>query len=248
MLYLLRKTVPVLLMPFDIALALLVVGVALRRRKMALAGLALMVLASLPLVSNSLCLYLENQYPRLSFEQCPPADAIVALSGFAGENTRFPGEIRWYYTVDRFEQAVKLFKMQKAPIILFTDTQAPDKDHHEITAALVRQAAIDRGVPAEAIRLTDPVTTTGDEATAVKKYLARVGGQRIILVTSAVHMGRAAMLFRRAGIDFIPFPVDYQGDTWEWQLLRFMPSPTAMDQTEKCLHEIYGDLFYRVSH
>ncbi len=176
----------------------------------------------------------------------PAADAIVALSGFAGESSRFPGEIRWYYAIGRFEEALKLYRMQKAPFVLFTDAQSPDKSQHEMTGELVHRAALEHGLPEGAIRFTAPVATTADEAEAVKAYLAQTGGRRIILVTSAVHMGRAAMLFRRAGVDFIPFPVDYQADGWGWQWDRIMPSPGSADQTEKCLHEIYGDLFYGI--
>jgi uncharacterized SAM-binding protein YcdF (DUF218 family) len=205
----------------------------------------LLMVASLPVVSNSLSLYLENQYPHLTVEQCPPADAIVALSGFAGESSRFPGQIRWFYSIDRFEQAVNLYRMQKAPILLFTDAQTPGEGRND-AAQLVRRAALEHGVPADAIRFTNPVATTADEAKAVKAYLERIGGRRIILVTSAIHMGRAALLFRRAGVDFIPFPVDYQADAWAWRWDRFLPLAGALSQTENCLHEIYGDLFYGV--
>jgi uncharacterized SAM-binding protein YcdF (DUF218 family) len=245
-LYFVRKFVPALFMPFGLALLLIAIGIVRRRRGPALAGFILLVVAGMPVVTNSLGLLLENQYPRIAADQCPPADAIVALGGFAGENARFPGEIRWYYAVDRFEQAVHLFKLQKAPLLLFTRTQSPEADEPNMTFELVRRAAIEHGVPADAIRITRPVATTADEAAAVHDFLAASGGKRIILVTSAMHMGRAAVLFRRAGVDFTPFPVDYASDKWSWDWGRFVPSPASLDQTEKCLHEIYGDLFYGV--
>jgi uncharacterized SAM-binding protein YcdF (DUF218 family) len=242
----LRKFLPTLLMPFSLSLLLIAVGLLRRRRVLSLAGLLLLFLASLPAVSDSLGLLLENQYPRLQPAQCPTADVVVALSGFAGANQRFPGEIRWYYSVGRFEGAVRLFRMQKAPILLFTDSQAPPEDRHNPMAELVRQAAIDHGIPASAIRFTRPVTTTADEAEAVRDYLRQNGGRRVILVTSALHMSRAALLFQRAAIDFVPFPVDYQSDGWEWRWERFVPSPTALGQTEQALHEIYGSILYRI--
>lgn len=245
-LFLFRKFLPALLMPFGLALLLVAIGLLRRRRAVVLAGALLLAVAGLPAVSNSLSLMLETQYPRLTLAQCPYADAIVPLSGFAGENARFPGEIRWYYSIDRFEQAIRLYRAGKAPILLFTDSQSPADQASKGTAALVRQAAIEHGVPETAIRFTAPVATTADEAAAVRDYLAHQGGSRIILVTSAMHMARAAFLFRRAGVDFIPYPVDYQSDGWAWQWERFVPSAESLDGTEKCLHEIYGDLFYRL--
>jgi uncharacterized SAM-binding protein YcdF (DUF218 family) len=243
LLFFLRKLLPELLMPFGVSLLLLAFGIWTRRRRLALSGMVLLVVASLPAVSNSLCLILEQQYPPIPPSQCPPADLIVALSGFAGENSRFPGEIRWYYSVDRFRKAVQLFRMQKAPLLLFTDSQTPGSGH-DGSAELVRRAAIEEGVPEAALRLTRPVSTTAEEALAVKEFLASHGGSRILLVSSAMHMGRAAHLFRQAGIDFIPYPVDFQADPWGWRLDRFLPNPSSLDQTEKCLHEIYGDLYY----
>jgi len=200
----LRKFLPTLFMPLGLSLILILIGLLRRRRVPVLAGVLLLFLASLPAVSNSLGLILENQYPHLLIAQCPTADVVVALGGFAGERKRFPGEIQWYYAVDRFEKAVQLFRMQKAPILLFTDAQSPGDDQHNRTGELLRQAAIEHGVPASAVRLTRPVTTTSDEAWAVRDYLQQTGGHRVILVTSAIHMTRAALLFRRAGIEFVP--------------------------------------------
>ena len=66
---------------------------------------------------------------------------------------------------------------------------------------------------------------------------------RIILVTSAFHMTRAESLFRAAGLDVTPFPVDFRGPT-RITLRSFIPSGTALAQTDLALHEIYGRLYY----
>jgi uncharacterized SAM-binding protein YcdF (DUF218 family) len=105
---------------------------------------------------------------------------------------------------------------------------------------------VEHGVPASAIRLSKPVTTTADEAEAVRDYLHQNGGHRVILVTSAIHMTRAAFLFRRAGIEFVPFPVDYESDGWQWKWDRFEPSADALARADHSVHEIYGNLLYRI--
>jgi uncharacterized SAM-binding protein YcdF (DUF218 family) len=226
----LRKFLPVLVMPLGLSLLLIAFGLLLRRRVLAIAGLLLLFLASLPAVSDSLGLFLENQYPHLQVAQCPTADVVVPLGGYAGEMKRFPGEIQWNEAVDRFEVAVQL----------------PTDDRHDPTGELVRQAAVEHGVPASAIRLSKPVTTTADEAEAVRDYLHQNGGHRVILVTSAIHMTRAAFLFRRAGIEFVPFPVDYESDGWQWKWDRFEPSADALARADHSVHEIYGNLLYRI--
>jgi uncharacterized SAM-binding protein YcdF (DUF218 family) len=126
-----------------------------------------------------------------------------------------------------------------------TDGQLPTDDRHNDTGELLRQAALEHGVPLGAVRFTRPVSTTAEEAEAVKDFLRENGGQRVILVTSALHMGRAALLFRRAGVDFVPFPVDYQ----RWVGMEsgeIIPSPGALALSEQCLQEVYGDVLYRI--
>ena len=241
----LRKFVEALFTPLIFSVVLISVGLLRRRRAVILAGLLLLLIPSIPAVSNSLCSLLENQYPHLKPEQCPQADAVVALGGFAGEKKQFPGDIEWYDAVDRFESAVKLVRIQKAPILLLADFKPWPDDSHT-AGNLLRQAAVEHGLSPEAIRIARTASTTADEAEAIKEYLQQNGGRRIILVTSALHMSRAAFLFRRAGIECIPFPVDYESDGWEWKWDRLIPTPDAMDKTQRCLHEILGGVLYHI--
>ena len=229
-----RKFLPTLFMPFKLSLLLIAAGWVWGRRRLVFVGLVLLYLGSIFAVSDSLRYWLESQYPRVQAAQCPTADAIVVLSGFAEEDKRQPDEIRWTDRTDRFLQGIRLYRLQKAPILLFTESQPPGM------GARIRQAAVDQGVPRDAIRLTKPASNTAEEADGVQNYVRASGGHRVILVTSAIHMPRAARLFRSAGIDFAPFPVDFQADGWEWKWERFVPWPGALVQTEECLHEIYG--------
>lgn len=242
-LFALRRFAEGISTPLNLSLALLALGLVWRRRAVVLAGFLLLLSAASPAVSNALGSYLENQYPHLRPEQCPAADAVVALGGFAGEKKQFAGEIDWYDAVDRFESAVQLYRAKKAPVIILPATEPWPGETHTI-GALLRDAAIAHGVPASAIRLTPTVRTTADEADFAREYLRDNGGRRVILVTSAAHMGRAVFLFRKAGIDVVPFPVDYQSEVWEWRWDYFIPSAGVLEQTGAYLHEIYGDLVY----
>ena len=241
----LRELIETLFMPFSISLLLIALGLIRRCRVPIVAGLAILVIAGLPAVSNSLCSILENQYPHLRPEQCPTADAVVALGGFAGEKKQFPNEIQWYDAVDRFEAAVQLVKLQKAPVLLLPRAKPLTNDWQTDMRDLLDQAAIGHGVPATEIQFTKPAATTAEEAEGVKEYLLKSGGRRVILVTSAMHMWRAAFLFRKAGIEFVPFPVDYQSNAWEWRWENFIPSPASLIGTGTSFKEICGSLFYR---
>jgi hypothetical protein len=66
-------------MPFGLSLVLIAVGAYRRRRVLALSGVLLLLITSLPAFSDSVCFLLENQYPHLQDSQRPTADVVVAL-------------------------------------------------------------------------------------------------------------------------------------------------------------------------
>jgi len=104
-----------------------------------------------------------------------------------------------------------------------------------------------RGVAPEKILVTRYVDNTATEAAAVADLMKADGQRRIILVTTSWHMPRAVYLFRRAGIDCQPFPVDFHLDeTRSLKLLDFVPSAGAWQGTETALRELYGYAFYRI--
>jgi len=79
----LRKFLPTFFMPLGLSLILILIGLLRRRRVLVLAGFLLLFLASLPAVSNSLGLVLEDQYPHLLVAQCsgnPHCEPAVFLS------------------------------------------------------------------------------------------------------------------------------------------------------------------------
>ena len=73
---------------------------------------------------------------------------------------------------------------------------------------------------------------------------------RQILVTSALHMPRAAKLFKQAGVDFVPMPVDYTISDQEWQdlvrpsfenvLINLLPTAGNLKSTTSTMKEYIG--------
>ncbi|MDE3083953.1 MAG: YdcF family protein [Verrucomicrobiota bacterium] len=95
--------------------------------------------------------------------------------------------------------------------------------------------------------LTNEVHDTADEARDAAALCREHGWKHVLLVTSAWHMPRAAWLFRRAGVKFTAFPVDFQSDPRRpLTLLDFLPQSDALVKTELALREIYGQVFYRI--
>jgi len=82
----------------------------------------------------------------------------------------------------------------------------PGDPGHPSHAAVLARAAESLGIDPGRITLVDTARDTEDESFAVARL---ADGGRTALVTSAWHMPRAAHLFRKAGVDFVPCPVDF---------------------------------------
>ena len=241
----LREILPLFLMPVFVVLVLLVVALRTRRRWPVVVALVLLWAASTPVVSNVLMRAVEGWRVRQVTSDAPNADAIVVLSNGV---TDVPGKSGAFEVddFDRFLGGFELYKAGKAPRLIFTGGWSAWKPDMPIIGDVLIARARDFGVPASALSTTSKASNTEQEAAGVAELLG-VGksptAPRIVLVTSAYHMSRAEMLFLRAGLEVIPFPVDFQtklGITPR----SFIPSGGTLQHTDTALKEIYGRLYY----
>lgn len=124
-------------------------------------------------------------------ESLPRADAVVVLGGAAAY-------------VERTREAARVYGEGRAPVVVLTNeglrggwSQAEQRNpyFHERAAEELRRA----GVPRERIELVPGVvTSTHDEAVALKAYAASRGWRALVVVTSGYHARRALWTFRRA--------------------------------------------------
>ncbi len=110
---------------------------------------------------------------------------------------------------------------------------------------LMRALMVELGVQPERLVLERESRNTWENATGSAKLLARGPwqGRRTYLVTSALHMPRAAATFRKAGIDVCPLPADRRAEPLVYPLA-LTPQPGALENSFAALHEIVGLLGY----
>ena len=216
-----------------------------RRRSLIAAAVAVLYLCSIPWTTDRLLSLIEDAEPRLSVERCPTAEAIVVLGGLAAFFV--PGVPEWTEAVDRLEQAIALYQSGKAPRLIFAGGGFDWLEDKPAEAELMREAALRRGVPAGDIRVLASSTTTAEEAARLAELAAREPFKRIILVTSAFHLPRAAFLFRRQGFEVVPFPVDYRVIRGQpLTLLAFVPQAASLQSAEIAVKELFGLAWYRL--
>ncbi|MCX5822000.1 MAG: YdcF family protein, partial [Deltaproteobacteria bacterium] len=214
-------------------------------------GIIVLWLASMPFVANFAIRTAEGWQVRQPIDTFPEAEAIVVLSGGRVLAPGNPPVSEWG-DADRFFAGVELYKAGKAPLLIFTGGWAPSQPQAQPEGQVLIPYALELGVPRSHLLTTGKVVNTAEEAYAVVDLLAKgdaAGAKsRVLLVTSASHMRRAKLLFESAGLEAVPFPVDFQVSVGrKLTLLDFLPSVNSLRQTETALREFYGMLFYRIS-
>jgi uncharacterized SAM-binding protein YcdF (DUF218 family) len=238
--------------PLSLATLLLLAGVLLWRRGLkgrilcALA-LALIVIFASPATSEALLRSLENQHPDTPVDSMPPAQAIVVLGGSLHSPNRLHQQSALLEASDRELRAVRLYKAGKAPLILasgggFHVTAGRPAESYAMSALMKEW-----GVPQQAILIEDRSTNTRENALFSFEILNARQIRRILLVTSASHMPRAAAAFRKVGFDVIPAPADFHTGWTALDLpLSWIPNADALVESDIALKEWLGLTVYRL--
>jgi uncharacterized SAM-binding protein YcdF (DUF218 family) len=244
-----HKLLPIFVLPTGFVCVLLALAIYWKKQRgrLIVAALALLYVASMPVVSDALIGRLEDRYPSQTIAGCAPADAIIVLGGILGNNHAGVDFPSWGEGVNRFTVGVALMRAGKAGTIVFSRASYPWEKPRVTEGDVLRVQAIAMGVPAEKIILTPLVADTADEARAAAVLCREHGWKHVLLVTSGWHMSRAAWLFTRAGVGFTPFPVGFLRDPRQPRtLLDFLPRADALATTETALRESYGQVYYRI--
>lgn len=226
--------------PF-LSLALLLCGVVallLRWRTLAkvlvLLAFAWSVLWSIPQFSDWLRASLARQYPHVEETDLPRAEAIVVLGG---------GRYSWLHRDDvdlddldnsRIAAGTRAWLAGRAPVVILSGGGGNGYSEAEVMATAITRL----GVPASALLLEKRSHSTRDNAVFTARLARQHGIERVLLVTSAVHMPRAAFWFRETGLDVVPVPVPERKGRSDWR--RWLPSRSALWRSGRAWKEYAG--------
>ncbi len=248
------KLLPLLLYPLGLSCLLLIVAFLLLWKRPRLAAipigmvLLILVLSSNAGVSDRLARSLEFQ--NLPAE-LPKTDAIVVLGGCT-ESALLPRPwVEIKEEGDRVLYAAKLYRDGKAPRLILSggrvEWRISGNPESEDMAILLEPM----GVPRSAM-LQDPYSlNTRENAVNVKQIMEAQGIRRVLLVTSAMHMPRSLMIFRKLGVEAIAAPTDFtvtlsdpQAKTTEAHILDALPDADQLRRTTRALKEYVGIAVY----
>ena len=243
----LNKILPLIFSPLIMIIVLIIFGLVTNSKKISLIGVIILIVCSLPIVSDKLVAYLESDYQLSKPSNIEPADSIVVLSGMIKTiNTKEGLNYEFGEASDRIFAGINLFKEKKAPKLILTRGKLPWSVGIP-EGEYLKEIAINNGISENNILLTENVENTDQEAKAIRKLLSE-DKPKVILVTSAFHMPRAQKVFQAAGINVVPFPVDFQKGLSKITFMSFMPSANALSGTSFFVREMIGRIYYNLKY
>ena len=225
----LHKILPLITAPLAIVVFFLVIGTVKKKPVFSAFGLLVLLVFSNPIFADWAIKQAEKPFVPIKIAALYKSDFVVVLSG----------------DVARFENGLNIFEKGKADKIIVTAGKTPwekkiDSDGHQYI-----KIAAQRGIRSEKILITDVVHNTEQEVMEIRKMIPE--DSKLTVVTSAVHMPRAKMLFEKSGFKITPFPIKfYLGN--KITPMSFIPSALAFHRSSKIYREFQGRFYYWLKH
>ncbi|TCZ60008.1 envelope biogenesis factor ElyC [Klebsiella grimontii] len=246
MLFTLKKVLGGMMLPLPLLLLLIALGIALlwfsrfqRTGKLCVSlGWLLLLLLSLQPVADSLLKPIEDKYPTWRDEK--RVQYVVVLGGGYTWNPNWaPSSNLINNSLPRLTEGIRLWYENPGSKLIFTGAAA--KTNPVSTAEAGARVAESLGIPRSEIIVLDKPKDTEEEAAAVKEA---IGDAPFLLVTSASHLPRAMIFFRRAGLTPLPAPANQLAiesplNPWE----RAIPSPVWLMHSDRVGYETLGRIW-----
>ena len=145
-------------------------------------GIGLLVLIVVLIAGAYVLLRAAGAY-LIYADELEPADVIVVLSGG---------------TESRMNEALSLYKEDYGKVIVLTETGEQTEGYEYLNSFDMRIQLMNNGVPSGNIMITDlTVTTTVDEAVAIRDLMQNRQYSSAIVVTDPYHTRRSKLLFNQ---------------------------------------------------
>jgi uncharacterized SAM-binding protein YcdF (DUF218 family) len=262
MTFLLSKLLPLLVYPLGLGLSLQLLALILRRRRCCIwlvgAGIVVIALPSMPLLSRQLVWGLEEQSAALSADPLPKADAVLVLGG--GLRPALPPrrQVEVNEGGDRMLTGLQLWQSGKAPWLVLSGGKlgftAGSLQPSEANSAL--RFVKEQGLATGRVLLLNNPRTTAEEAQAFAVMARARQWRSVLLVTSALHLPRAYPSLQKQvkDVELIPVAADYLlpsrqaygKPTAASLMLGIMPDAECLNISTQALREHMGLLVYRL--
>lgn len=218
-----------------------------RTRRVCLAVWVLAWFCSTSFGSAFLMRPLENRYPAIAVQDLAKAEVVVMLGGMIDANSLRGGRPEFGSAVDRLSASLEIIFRKKADFVLVSGGSGLMLQGGLREGDVLRNYLAAQGFPTEKILAEAVSRNTRENAVESGKIIATRKLTKVVLVTSAFHMPRSVACFRKAGIEVIPYPVDYRAAERSSFPESFFPSAQGIDDFSTAAREIVGLIAYKLA-
>ncbi|MFW3372718.1 ElyC/SanA/YdcF family protein [Aliarcobacter butzleri] len=240
--FLLKKIISAFLLPVPIGIILLFLALffllrnSYKKAKIFLVlGFLWFALLSNQTISNMIISPLENAYSSL-INAPKDIEYILVLGNGHKTNENFPITSELNTTaINRLVEGIRHYKNLQNAKLIVSGYAYDDVNSH---AQMQKKLALSLGVNEADIITLDTPKDTKEEAIETKKI---VGNQKLILVTTASHMKRASMIFKKEGLNILQSPTNHKYFISTYPSSYF--SAENIKKVELAFHEYLGIVY-----
>jgi len=209
---------------------------------------ALMTVVGSTPVPDRLLEKLERPYRTVNLRAVPQADAVVVPGGGVRYSQLAPHRLDLTDAADRISTGVELVRLGKAPNLVLGGATRTVRGQELSEPELTRQWLASLPLTGVPMFILPDCHNTHDEALNTSALVKQWHWKRVLLVTSAYHMRRAAAVFQAAGVPVACVGCDFQtglgGASDGGRVIA--PQMAGFEKLELWMHEEIGWEFYRL--
>jgi len=212
-----------------------------RRLRWAWLFYALLLVDCLPITAYFIAGALEWQYPRRMSR--PEETKVIVVLGGGVYGAIGPDDVDRLSdsSIYRAQRAAELYRTGPSCTVIVSGGHADPTLNIASPATLMAEFLTRSGVDPADLIIEAESRNTAENAEFTAKVLRQHGWKDgVVLVTSAVHIPRSMLLFRRQGYDAIPVACSYRTQECEQGVFAFWPQSSAASANQEVVHEVLG--------
>jgi len=252
--FVLSKTLGYMMLPTNVLIGIGLLGIILLAtrfaalgRRLAIFSLVLLAVCAFSPLGNLLLYPLESRFPPWDAARGAPDGIIVLGASIDADLSAAHGTTVVRSSADRIIGAAALALRYPNARVVFSGGSANLISNDAREADYAGAIFESLGVAKSRLIMERRSRNTQENAEFSKALVAPKEGERWLLVTSAFHMPRSVGLFRKAGFDVEPYPVDWRVGGRDDLLTFTSIAVDGLGRTDLAVREWMGLLAYRAT-
>jgi uncharacterized SAM-binding protein YcdF (DUF218 family) len=251
MFFILSKVLFLFLMPFTVISILFVVSVFIRntkwKKRTFWTAFGMLLFFSNEFIANEVMRAWEVE--TKPYAQMRQFKLGIVLTGATIYGLKPDDRVYFHRGADRVIHTVQLYKLGLIQKILISGGIGRLNSDDEPEALKFKKVMLLMGVPESDIIVESETRNTAESAIEVKKLLEQLGfdANDCVLITSAFHMRRSLLSYKKNGLDLESFSTDFYAHERHFSPDQLIPQIDAMMLWHKIIKEWVGIAAYKIT-